>query len=66
VKQREVGVSVECAQAEFERIQDAKPDWVKAPSGPEPVPRHPDVHNGVRESISDRRLSFGGSLKSAR
>jgi hypothetical protein len=59
-------VSEERVTAAIDQVLEQRPHWAKAAPEPEPTgPRHPEVHNGARETVS-RKLSFGEALKNAR
>ncbi|MEJ7785571.1 MAG: hypothetical protein WKF96_12270 [Solirubrobacteraceae bacterium] len=59
-------ISLEKAQAEFSRIEQDRPHWVKQPEEkPEPAPRL-NLHQGARTSVQDAGPSFGQALKGGR
>ena len=56
-------VDLERVHAEFDRIEQDRPHWRKAPE-PEPAPeRFPAVHHGPRSSPEPPAPSFGAQLK---
>jgi hypothetical protein len=59
-------LSEERINAAIDQVLEQRPHWGKAPPEPEFGSRHPEFHNGARETVHERKFSFGEALKNAR